>query len=187
MILRTRKKILVVLMTASLTITGIMISSGYTQERQEELQAPSAKRPTTTIDPGPSLRERRLGISVVADVSVSPSIYAGACPTTFTFKGDITVNKAATVYYRFIRSDNYRSQPLPLTFEKAGSQEVAHSWQTGAGTGSTLEGWAAIQIVAPIKFQSNSAYFKGNCSDESNAVLSTTPGTEPPTKDQSEK
>jgi hypothetical protein len=179
------RKISMLLAAVSLVAAGY-VTNGYTQD-QAEILNPSAQRSPTTINPGPSLRAQRIGASIVADVSVDPVAHSGACPATFNFKGIISVNRPATVYYRFVRSDNYRSQPVPLVFDKPGTQEVTHSWQVPGEIGKTLEGWAALQVVNPLKFQSNPAYFKNTCTDEPKSSPPGPQAAPPPEQERSAK
>jgi hypothetical protein len=106
------------------------------------------------------------GLEILADLTVSPATYGGPCPASLTFNGKITVNRPATVHYRFIRSDDTRKHPGVLTFDKPGTKEVTDTWQLGeAGGSAELNGWSAIQVSFPMKAQSNTAYFKGRCSE----------------------
>ncbi|OPY70853.1 MAG: hypothetical protein A4E57_00168 [Syntrophorhabdaceae bacterium PtaU1.Bin034] len=111
------------------------------------------------------------GLEVIADLTATPAVYNGKCPPTITFKGKIGVNIATIIHYRFVRSDNVRSQPGVLVFEEPGTKEVTATWQLDDVTPSTeFTGWQAIQISYPAKVQSNTAYFRGTCEDDGKSV-----------------
>ena len=80
-------------------------------------------------------------------LTVSPTTYSGACspPIKFTFSGTITANRAGTVQYHFLRSDNSPSPVQSLVFSGAGSMPVSIDWTLG---GSAI-GWEQIYIDSP--------------------------------------
>ncbi|RJR33301.1 MAG: hypothetical protein C4576_28295 [Desulfobacteraceae bacterium] len=157
------KKQSVTLLFTCLLLAGLTIPC-YGQEKQERVQPPTKpgklnKRP----DRYPAAIA---GLEVLADLSVSPTTHNGQCPAVFTFKGKITVNRAATVQYRFVRSDNVRHALGVLTFDGPGTQEVTDTWVfDDPAQLPAFRGWEAIQINLPMKLQSNVAYFNGTCTD----------------------
>jgi hypothetical protein len=135
----------------------------YSQQKLDTPQKPAEQQPPKGQRPW--LYQQRY-VKVIADLSVSPLTHAGPCPALFTFKGKIHVNKPTTVQYRFVRSDNSRSLPVYLAFEKPGMKEVTDTWQLGDAKGlPTFSGWEALQIIWPMKADSNRVYFKGSCTD----------------------
>lgn len=144
-------------------ILMVFSAEGYGQQGSSAPKAPGAEKPAA---PAPRNRSALAGLEVIPDLSVAPPTYTGPCPTTFTFKGKITVNRAATINYRFVRSDNTRTVPTGLTFEKAGTQEVTDTWQFDDATQfPKIIGWEAIQILWPVRIQSNTAFFNGTCTE----------------------
>lgn len=108
-----------------------------------------------------------VGLEVIADLTVDPTMYKGECPGTFTFKGKIATNRPGPVHYRFIRSDNTRSELLVLNFDEPGTKEVTTTWQfDGPSASPDFTGWQAIQVSFPMKVQSNTALFRGTCTNE---------------------
>jgi hypothetical protein len=167
---------------------GLVATDVYPQEDSEVLKNPSQQEPKKAR---PSSRPRQYpaalaGFEVVADLTASPATYMGSCPALITFKGKITVNRPATLHYRFIRSDDTRKNPGVLTFDKPGTQEVMDTWELGkAGGSAELNGWSAIQISFPMKVQSNTAYFRGRCSEkdvQGSELMSPAPPPPPPRK-----
>lgn len=163
-----RRSITIVVALACLMLTGFTVR-GNSQEKSDTPQGPSGQQPTTVEEQ--VTRPQRwptalAGLELIADLTVTPVTYEGPCPALFTFKGKISVNRPVAVYYRFVRSDNTRTDPGVLTFEKPGSREVTYTWQLG-GTAATPEfnGWVAIQTSLPMKRKSNPAFFRGSCTN----------------------
>ena len=155
-----RNPLLIVLFTC-LFLAGLTVP-GYPQEKSEPTQTPAKK----LAKPPARYPTAIAGLEVLADLSVSPSSYTGQCPAVFTFKGKITVNRATTVQYRFIRSDNTRHALGVLTFDGPGSQEVTDTWVfDDPAQLPAFKGWEAIQLNLPMKGQSNIAFFTGTCTD----------------------
>ncbi len=165
-----RRSVFTIMMLPYLILTLVM-AEAYGQQRSTAPGEPEAQKPAKSQKQEvPVIRNRSAlaGFEVLADLSVSPRTHSGPCPTTFTFEGKITVNRAAIVHYRYVRSDNTRTSPAILTFEKAGTQAVTDTWQFDDPTQDpTFSGWEAIQIILPLKFQSNVAFFKGTCTERS--------------------
>ncbi len=108
-----------------------------------------------------------VGLEVIADLTVTPATYTGECPVTLTFNGKIAVNRPGPVHYRFIRSDNTRSEMFILNFEEPGTKEVSTTWKFDNPSASPdFTGWQAIQVSYPMKVQSNTALFRGTCTNE---------------------
>ncbi len=106
------------------------------------------------------------GLEVLADLTVTPAMYNGTCPVTLTTKAKITVNRATIVQLRFVRNDNTRSDLAVLVFDEPGTQEIVRTWQLASPTDSPdFSGWQAVQINYPMKVQSNTAYFRGTCTN----------------------
>lgn len=121
-------------------------------------------KPTPTPTPTPSPSPTPVTFSVTAvSASVSPTNYSGACPKKFDFIGNISVNAAGTVTYKWIRSDGATAPTQSLTFGGAGSQAVTTSWTLG-GAGKTYTHWEKVQILTPNSIESNQATFNLACS-----------------------
>jgi len=87
----------------------------------------------------------------------------GACPTTITFNGTITLTSgSAQVTYRFLRSDQAVSPAQTLTFEAPATKQVSTQWRLGAA-GARTTGWQAIQVTEPVSLQSDRAEFSLMC------------------------
>jgi hypothetical protein len=97
-------------------------------------------------------------------VSVSEPEYRGFCPHKFTFTGRITVNRAGTVRYTWVRSDNIPRKTYTLVFSQKGSQKVTHTWELGSkAMGTYKDQWAQIVILAPNPVMSKKAEFDLTC------------------------
>ena len=99
--------------------------------------------------------------AVTADVAEHE--YSGPCPHRFEFSGRITVNRAGTVRYRWIRSDGGKGSEETLAFATAGTKPVSSYWQLGAGMGNYPDRWMAIEILAPNSLFSRHARFSLKC------------------------
>lgn len=98
-------------------------------------------------------------IIIKAFLSADPASYTGPCPGTITFKGKISVNRAAVVKYKFIRSDGATAPVQTLTFSRAGSKTVSTTWTLWRD----YTGWEAIKVISPIEVESNKANFSIQC------------------------
>ncbi len=96
-------------------------------------------------------------------LSVSEPEFTGSCPHRFEFTGRVTVNRAGTVRYRWIRSDGGKSGEQTLVFATAGTMPVSTYWQLGSGMGSYPDRWMAIEIMAPNSLVSRHARFSLKC------------------------
>lgn len=141
--------------------------TGYSQQTSTTIPDPEAQKPAKPSklpERPPRYPTALAGLELLADLSVSPAAHTGPCPALLTFRGKISVNRPATVHYRFVRSDNTRTKPEVLTFEEAGTKEVTDTWRfENTARAPTFSGWEAIQVSFPMKAQSNVAYFTGSC------------------------
>ena len=97
-------------------------------------------------------------------VSVSEPEYRGFCPHKFTFTGRITVNRAGSVRYTWVRSDKLPQKIHTLVFQSKGSKTVKHTWELGGkAMGTFRDRWAMIRILAPNARYSNKAEFDLTC------------------------
>jgi hypothetical protein len=150
---------------------------GYPEQESKQPESPGMAQPPTQQPSPVPLRKQRVGLQLIADMTVSPLSHTGPCPARFTFKGQIYANKAITIHYRFVRSDNTRTQARILSFEEPGRQEVTDTWEIGdVATGSAFSGWEVLQVLTPVKVQSNEVYFKGSCSAQENRAAGELPG-----------
>ena len=120
--------------------------------------------PKEGIPPRP--RSLGFGTEVKVHLNVTPFAHTGPCPAVFTLKGQIYVNKAATVLYRFVRSDGKLMKPVVLTFEKPGALDVTDTFVIDGGP-TASEGWAYIEAIRPVnvKTQSNTVFFNARCGE----------------------
>ena len=138
----------------------------FGQDKQDKGEAKEGARPAADEAFPSHPRDMRLGLEVIANLGVSPPAYKGACPGAFTLKGQIFANDGVTVEYKILRSDKKQMKPVALSFEKAGAKEVVDTFRFGeAGGPAQVDGWAYIEVVAPVnmKIQSNTVFFKGTC------------------------
>jgi len=102
--------------------------------------------------------------AAVTHVTASVSSPGGAsCPILYNFAGTITTNAAATVTYKWERSDGASAPVQTLSFGGAGSQAVTTSWKLGGSSGSTYNGWERIHVLTPNDVVSNQANFVLTC------------------------
>ena len=118
--------------------------------------------------------QQGIPIDVKARLSAKPVSYTGNCPALITFGGYIAVNQPMTVQYRFIRSDNAQAPVQTLYFSSKSSQEVTTTWQLGGPGLPTYSGWEAIQVISPVRVESNKAEFRIRCAGQGHQG-----GTEP--------
>src|SRR5512139_3091681 len=106
--------IVVVFVSTSLIFMGFA-TNGYSQQGSETSKKPAAgqQRPMER-QPFQNRFQWQAGLEVIADLRADRLSYTGQCPTTFTFKGSISTNRAMTVHYRFLRSDDVRTVPVAL-------------------------------------------------------------------------
>lgn len=166
-----KRKVLmiVVLFLASMIVTGFMVNV-YSQQSTETSKTPAeGKKQPTVRQPFQNRFQWQVGLEVIADLSADKLAYTGVCPTTVTFKGNIYSNRAMTVHYRFLRSDNIRTTPITLKLAKDEKKEVTHSWELGGAKGSPdFNGWVFLQVIYPtnMKIVSNVVNFKGTCTNQ---------------------
>jgi len=101
--------------------------------------------------------------------SVTPQTFSGACPKSFNFTADITVNDAGTVEYVWERSDGSSGTPQTVDFAGAGTKTVNTSWSLSAAG----EKWQHLRIIAPNGLTSNQATFTLECISEALYIYNT--------------
>jgi hypothetical protein len=89
-------------------------------------------------------------------IGADPANYAGRCPVTINFRGELTVDGPGTVTFGVTRSDGGHGPGGKLTFKGAGSQNVSDSWQLG----KSLSGWV---MFGSGNVRSNRATFRVTC------------------------
>ena len=132
-----------------------------------------AGTPTVTPTPGTGTPTATLSYFAVRNVviSASPATYSGVCPTTISVTGTLTVNKAGTVKYHFVRSDGSTSDIKTLTFSAGGSQTITDSYSASAS------GYDTVYIDDPNHQSIGSASYSLTCS----APTATSTSTSTPT------
>jgi hypothetical protein len=168
MMTRRKRFIIVVILYASLIIGGFT-TAGYSQQSSETSKKPAAaqKQPIER-QPFQNRFQWQAGLEVIADLRGDQLTYTGPCPTTFTFKGSISTNRAMTLYYRFLRSDDVRTVPVALKLGKDERKEITYSWDVGGVSGPPgFDGWILLQAIYPtnMKSVSNVVNFKANCTN----------------------
>jgi hypothetical protein len=164
-----RKRLMIgVLFLTSLIFTGF-ITNGHSQQGPDTPKNPAAaqKQPVER-QPFQNRLQWQAGLEVIADLRADQLSYTGPCPTTFTFKGSISTNRAMTLNYRFLRSDNVRTVPVPLKLGKDERKGITYSWEVGGSSGSPgFDGWVLLQAIYPtnMKSVSNVVNFKVNCTN----------------------
>ena len=132
----------------------------WAQEKASEQPRDAKSRPPDPRFP------RRLGQGVAVDINLvaSPVSQNDPCPTEFALKGRIFVNKATTVQYKFVRSDDQVMKPVTLDFDKPGAIDVTDTFRTG-NSPSAEQAWALIEAISPlnVKTRSNTVFFGGSC------------------------
>jgi hypothetical protein len=67
--------------------------------------------------------------------------YVGVCPVKVKMTGKITVRRAMTLKYYFVRSDGVKTRLAPLIFRRGGTKNVPFSWSVG----KDYYGW--VQLI----------------------------------------
>lgn len=117
-----------------------------------------------TLTPGPSPTPGS-GAGAVTDVILAvDNANATTCPHTFTFSGQITLSKAATVTYRLEAGAGDAgfeiTLPQPVTTDlDAGTHTVVYTLDFGAA----VNGWARLHVTAPNEVASGQAAFTLVC------------------------
>lgn len=114
--------------------------------------------PTITSTPSPTMPPGVVNI----EANVSPTT-SSTCSQKFTFTAKIYTNGAATVKYKWLRSDNASASEQTLTYAEAGMQTVTTDWTLGQASGSTYNGWQRIEITSPASALGNKAEFTLSC------------------------
>jgi hypothetical protein len=105
---------------------------------------------------------------------VTENNYKGECPHSFEFRASITVNKAGTVKYKWIRSHNQLLvRVLTLKFTKPGTKTVKSYWELGEAGNKYSNYWKKVEIIAPNSMVSNKATFNLECTMAAKTEVST--------------
>jgi hypothetical protein len=119
---------------------------------------PSPAATTRTAPQGP-LRV------VEVTLRAEPSDYSGPCPGRITFRGTIrTTGGSGRLSYRFTRSDKATAPIETIDVASASVHEVETTWAIGA-YGYVVEGWQALEVVAPQPLTSARARFRTWCGE----------------------
>lgn len=117
--------------------------------------------PTPTITPTPSPTPAPGVVNIEASVTPTTS---NTCTQKYVFSAKIYTNGAATVKYKWLRSDNAISPEQSITFTEAGNQTVTTEWTRGPiGSGTNEAGWQRIEILSPGSGLGNKAEFTLSC------------------------
>jgi hypothetical protein len=161
-----RKRLMIVILFLTTLIIMGFANNVSSQQGPETSKTPTGQKQPVERQPFQNRFQWQAGLEVIADLSADKLTYTGVCPTIVTFKGSIYTNRAMTVHYRFLRSDDVRTIPVALKLGKDEKKEVTYSWEVG-GTNESPEfnGWVFLQVIYPtnMKIVSNVVNFKGNC------------------------
>ncbi|MGA2157629.1 MAG: hypothetical protein ABSG90_00280 [Dehalococcoidia bacterium] len=91
--------------------------------------------------------------------NISPTTFTGSCPKTFTLYANITANGPGTATYRWEREDLRYSNIQNVTFNAAGTQTIALTWDFG----ETSAGWVRVHMLTPSEITSLPVYYTLNC------------------------
>lgn len=119
-----------------------------------------------------------LQAEVTASLNANAAAFGGPCPVTVRFDGTISSDAAASVTYRFVRSDGGTAQPVTIDFKEPGTRNVSTSWMLGA-PGFSFKGSMQIEILAPNRFLSpqEPATFTVDCGTATPVVRPAAPPT----------
>ena len=95
-----------------------------------------------------------------AGIEATPTSYRGPCPGLIRFAGKIQASAAGRVKYTYFRSDGGTGPEGFVDFEGPGVKTVEYTWTLGGGH---FEGWVAIRILFPNRYESNQAKFVLDC------------------------
>ncbi len=95
----------------------------------------------------------------IDNVLAQPDYFSGNCPVDISFSASITVDKAGTVVYNWLRSDGATGSRESVTFNSAGTQEVSTIWSSSE-SGSY---WVEVHILDPVDGYSSAAYYTLSC------------------------
>jgi len=98
----------------------------------------------------------------VTSVQTTVDPGSGDCPREVKFSAKITVSKAGTVTYYWIRSDGAQSSQQSIEFDAAGTKTITTTWTLGA-SGEEVEGWEQVYIDNPNHQSFNQASFAFSC------------------------
>jgi len=91
--------------------------------------------------------------------NISPTIFSGSCPKTFTLYATITASGPGTVTYRWEREDLRYSNIQSINFNAAGTQTTTLQWDFG----ETSSGWIRAHVLTPSEITSLPVYYTLNC------------------------
>jgi hypothetical protein len=91
--------------------------------------------------------------------NISPTIFTGSCPKTFTLYANITANGPGTATYRWEREDLRYSNIQNITFNAAGTQTTTLQWDFG----ETSSGWVRVHMLTPSEITSIQVYYTLSC------------------------
>nr|WP_152992597.1 hypothetical protein [Nonomuraea pusilla] len=125
-----------------------------------------------------------------ADVDALPATYAGACPTTVTFRATIQVSRTpARVAYQWIDSATGEGRPEWIEFAAGGTRMKQVTLPLTVG-GST-SGWKAVRLLTPGGHDSGRAAYQVTCKDtpppSSPPPSSPPPSSPPPSEPPAQK
>ena len=165
----TRRKRFIIEVTLCVSLITIgFTTAGYSQQGSETSKTPKVQKQPVERQPFQNRFQWQVGLEVIADLRADRLSHTGQCPTTFTFKGSISTNRAMTVQYRFLRSDDVRTIPVALKLGKDERKEITYSWEVGGSSGPReFDGWVFLQAIYPtnMKTVSNVVSFKVNCTN----------------------
>jgi hypothetical protein len=149
--------------------------NGYSQQNPGTVKKTTDQKEPAAKELYKNRFTAQVGLEVIADLSADKLTHTGPCPTAFTFKGRISTNRAMTLHYRFIRSDDVRTLPVMIKLAKGETKEMTYSWEIGGDPNGPPEfnGWIFLQAVYPtnMKTSSNVVNIKGTCTNRDNKPM----------------
>src|SRR5262245_49477747 len=112
-------------------------------------------------------------LAATASARLTSQTSSQACPNTFDFAADITLNGPGNVTYRWERSDGTQTPAVTIGYSETGTKTATNSWRL-SGVGSF---WEEIHILSPNNTAASSAVFTNSCGAATSVIASATPSS----------
>ncbi|MFF5206202.1 hypothetical protein [Streptosporangium sp. NPDC000396] len=136
---------------------------------------PATPTPRPTASGTPTSEPQVTASATVTEIK--PGKYEGSCwnPFYWNTTGTLKVSRVpATVKYRWIDSNGWKSQEQVREFARGGATEAAVNYEERVAF-DTRSGWRAIEILSPAGAAiSNKVPYDITCTDETNATVAVT-------------
>lgn len=84
----------------------------------------------------------------VTSAITTVDVGSGACPREVKFSAKVTVSKAGTVTYYWIRSDGAETDKQSIEFDASGTKTISDTWTFGAA-GDEIDEWIQLYVDNP--------------------------------------